>query len=179
MESWAAIIAIWIFLSIFLLIGVTCLITAPVYAFWSFNVGPALLHIRGHELDHEDKFIAEGFVPCYFKKEKRKRIDVELIRYRVSYDENDVHQDIACVEKLVGLAMKEKQLQYSVADNGTKFQLECALPSIDDKHPQQEKPGNCCFWRLEIEIEEQIIQKGRVVKEYAWEVGFPLPINLP
>ena len=138
-----------------------------------------MLHIRGHELDHEDKLIAQGFVPGYLKKEKRERIDVELVCYRVSYAENDVHQDMPSVEKRVGLAIKEKQLQYSVANNGTKFQLECALPSIDNKHPQQEKPGNYCFWSLEIEIEEQVVQKGRVVKEYAWKVGFPLPINLP
>ena len=178
MESWAAIIAIWVFLSIFLLLGFTFLITAFVYAFWSFKGGPALVHIRERELNHEDKLIAKGFIPRYLKKEKRESIDVELVCYRVSYAENDVYQDFASVEKLVSLAMKEKQLQYSVSDKGTKFQLECALPSIDDKHPQQEKPGNYCFWRLEIEIEEQIIQKGRVVKEYDWEVGFPLPINL-
>ena len=64
-----------------------------------------------------------------------------------------------------------------MGDDGSRFQFEITLPSIDDKDDQQAQHGAYTVWNLQVEIEEQIRHQGKIVKQYSWRVGFSLPIK--
>jgi hypothetical protein len=50
------------------------------------------------------------------------------------------------------------------------------VPSPDDKDYKTKMPSIYYIWHLQININEKVMYKGKIVKNYSWLAAFPLPI---
>ena len=168
LDSWVGIAALWVFLLPFFLLGVAFLLTAPFYIYHHFRKGPALLETDLNYLQTYKELHASGFIPRYSKREKREKLEAEIICYKVI----PIEEDIISLEKPLVKGI-DKNLHYRVQDNGTSFQLECKLEELDSIRKEC-KQGETLICHLQLTLHEKVILKGKEVQNYNWKIAFPL-----
>jgi len=172
MESWFAMVAIWIVFTPILILGGVSLLAGFVYPLVIWRKGPSLLTVQEQALRDDNKLYASGRVPCYSWRENRTTFSIHLIHYRV--EEIEGEEFIVDVKTLFNERLMGKQLQFVTTDRGTEFQVECALPSPLE---EEKVPGGAHVWHLQATMHEVVTYKGKEKNSYTWEVAFPLPVS--
>jgi len=165
-------VAIWLFCLPTLLLGCSIFIggTGSLFNFW--RKGPSLLNLHDQALKQDNLLHVSGLIPRYANQEKRSNFSVHVIQYKVDAIEGE--DDIVRVTELLHEKMRDRDLRFRIADEGTRFEVEYSLPPV---RKTQKQATERHIWHLQVSMDEEVEQKNDKPKGYSWTVAFPLPLS--